>query len=677
MKSFKNTLYTVLFFLTVFALQAQNNFILSGTKSKGKIILRWANLNMAQMKQAYTYGYTLQKLNASNLIGAPLNEINVMPFSANAVVFANTQNRYMLTAKKITENIAVIDDAKNTIIDGQLSLIAADLDTNAARAMGLIYSTTVSENVAYQVVIKNGATIIAKSNIMLPKDLKESDAPKIAALKASRNQQRVDIGWTALTAYHHYAIERSEDSTKGFIVANDLPFMKINTKGSKDKAMRNDDRINFKDTTLQEGKMYYYRVQGTTLFGVKGAYSPVLKFKMKRIFKTLIILNDIQIKNGKGLSMAWQLTAPEEEKYISTYTILKREKSKEAWKSIANNIIPPLKSYLDTKVTQQNFHRIAAITLDNDTLFSSEKMSVVYDTIPPQMPQGLSGSIDAEGLLKLTWKANTEADFKGYVVYRSNASHEDLIEINNQFILKPEYQEKLPLTNLTEAIYFAVAAVDKSYNNSGPCKMIQLKKPDKIAPTAALIKDYKATDGQIDLWLFGSSSKDIAAYDIQRRLFSKAKKVVNNYTTIVSLKANDTMHYVDKTCAPFTAYEYKIVSKDDDRNSSESQTYYIQSLGEKSISAEILSLRADTLGANAQKIILTWKANLKPAPKYVLIYKKSGTENFRFYESVDYTKGLFVDVNIFINDFCGYRIQYKYDEEKYSELSKEKVLKIN
>jgi uncharacterized protein len=409
---------------------------------------------------------------------------------------------------------------------------------------------------------------------------------------------------------------------------------------------------------------------------VRSAYSPVLKFKMRRTFKTLVVLNDIQIKNGKGLSLSWELTVPEEEKYISSYTILKREKSKDAWKSIADNMLPPLKSYLDTKISQQNFHRVAAITIDKDTLFSSEKMSVVFDTIPPQMPKDLAGSIGADGLLKLTWKANAEADFKGYVIYRANAKQEALIEVNNQLLLKNEYQEKLPLNNLTEAIYFAVAAVDKSYNNSGPCKVLQLKKPDKIAPTAALIKNYKASEGQIDLWLSGSNSRDIAVYEIQRKVYSKDKKALSNFVTVAALKANDSLHYVDKSCAALTAYEYKVVSKDDDGNSSESQTYYIQSLDMKTMDAEILDLRVDTFGADNKKVILTWKIDLKPAPKYVIIYKKTTALPYQFYESVDYYQGKLVDVNIFLSDVCTYRIQYKYSEEKYSNLSKEKVILI-
>jgi uncharacterized protein len=562
------------------------------------------------------------------------------------------------------------------VIDGQLSLIAADLDTNAARAMGLIYSSSVAENVAYQVVIKNGGTIIGKSNVILTKDLKESEVPNLLALKASRIKQRVDIGWAALKAYHHYNIERSEDSTKGFKVVNELPFMKINAKGSKDKGMRNDEMINYKDSTLEEGKTYYFRVQGTTVFGVNGAYSPVLKFKMKRTYKTLVVLNDIQIKNGQGLSLSWQLTVPEEEKYISSYTIFKREKSKDAWKSITDNILPPLKSYLDNKVSQQNFHRVAAITIDKDTLFSSEKMSVVFDTIPPQMPKDLSGTIGVDGLLKLTWKANTEDDFKGYVLYRANAKHEDLIEVNNQLLLKNEYQEKLPLNNLTEDIYFAVAAVDKSYNNSGPCKVLQLKKPDKIAPTAALIKNYKATDGQIDLWLSGSNSKDIALYEIQRKVYNKDKKVLGNFVTVAALKANDSLHYIDKSCAPLTAYEYKVVSKDDDGNKSESQTYYIQSLDMKTMDAEILDLRLDSIGTSNKKVVLTWKIDTKPAPKFVMIYKKTSDLAYQFYESVDYYKGRVEDVNVFLSDICSYRIQYKFSEEKYSNLSKEKAIPI-
>ncbi len=676
---YKITLLSLFLLFASFALKAQNNFILVGTKADNAIILRWACLNTSHLKQAYISGYTLQKLNPDNLNALPLAEITIRPLAGNAPQLLNTSNPYLQAAKKVAENYQLLDDPKNNTVDGRLSQLAADLDTNAARAMGLIYSSNETTSYAYCIVIKNGTSVLAKSNVLMPSVIKPSAMPTIGTLKAARNAKRVDVSWNIAnlgTAYAFYNVERSSDKDKNFIKLNDLPIIKIKSKGTMDKAIRNDQVINFKDTTLEEGTTYYYRVVGLTVFGEKGTYSPILIYKMQRTYKTLIALNDIQIKSGKGLALSWQLTAPEEEKYIVSYTVLKKENAKDKFKAIANGILSPVKSYIDVNPKQQNFHQIAAITIDNDTIYSSQKMTVVYDTIPPDIPSGLAGSIAADGTLKLTWKTNIEKDMKGYIIYRANAAHEELIEVNNKLLAKSEYIEKLPLQNLTEDIYFAVAAVDNSYNTSLPCTVLKLKKPDRIAPSAALLKNYRAFEGYIDLWLSGSNSKDVANYEIQRKVFSKDKKTNSPYVTVANIKVSDSLHYMDKSCAPFTAYYYKIITKDDDGNSSESQDYYIQSLDEKAIEAEILDLRIDTLGTNSKKVILTWKTDLKNIPKYVMVYKKTTSAPFQFYESVDYYKGKLVDVNISEMDKVSYRIQYKYNEGKYSGLSKEKVIKI-
>jgi uncharacterized protein len=663
--------------LMIQMLQAQNNFILVGTKQNNTTILRWACLNTSHLKQAYINGYTIQKLNPSNLAAAPLTEITIKPLAGNAPQLQNTSNPYLQAAKKVADNYQLLDDPKNNTVDGRLSQLAADLDTNAASAMGLIYRTIESGNYAYCIVIKNGTSILAKSNVLMSNAIVASAMPSIGALKVARNAKRVDIAWSIAnlgTAYAYYNVERSTNANTGFMKLNDLPVIRIKSKGTMDKKERNDLVINFKDTTLQEGTTYYYRVVGQTVFGEQGAYSPVLKYKMLRTFKTLIALNDIQIKSGKGLSLSWQLTVPEEEKYIASYSVLKKENAKDQFKAIATGILPPLKSYIDAKSIQQNFHQIAAITIDNDTIFSSQKMTVVYDTIPPEIPSGLAGVIATDGTLKLTWKANTEKDMKGYIIYRANAVHEELIEVNNKLLPKSEYSEKLPLQNLTEDIYFAVSAVDNSYNTSQPSAILKLKKPDKIAPSAAVLKNYQAFEGYIDLHISGSNSKDVAAYEIQRKVFSKDKKANTAYATVATIKAKDSLHFRDKSCAPFTAYYYKVMTKDDDGNTSESQDYYIQSLDVAPIEAEITDLRFD---ATSKQVVLKWTTNLMPAPKFVLVYKQTSAHPYQFYKSLNYLEGQMNDESVENFGTSTYRIKFKYSEEKYSTLSKEKTIRIN
>jgi hypothetical protein len=59
-----------------------------------------------------------------------------------------------------------------------------------------------------------------------------------------------------------------------------------------------------------------------------------------------------------------------------------------------------------------------------------------------------------------------------------------------------------------------------------------------------------------------------------------------------------------------------------------------------------------------------------------LLYKQTAAHPYQFYKSLDYTEGQLQDENIENLGKVSYRIKFKYAEEKYSTLSKEKIIMI-
>ncbi len=94
------------------------------------------------------------------------------------------------------------------------------------------------------------------------------------------------------------------------------------------------------------------------------------------------------------------------------------------------------------------------------------------DKFPPAVPQGLM-ALAASSSVELTWDRNTEPDLRGYYVYR--AAGDGPLERVGGLLDAPGYSDRdvKPGT-----LYrYAVASLDESGNQSGPCKPVEAMLP--------------------------------------------------------------------------------------------------------------------------------------------------------------------------------------------------------
>lgn len=98
--------------------------------------------------------------------------------------------------------------------------------------------------------------------------------------------------------------------------------------------------------------------------------------------------------------------------------------------------------------------------------YSNPVRYFIPDTEPPKIPENFNGTIDQNGIVKLTWDTDTLDQLAGYRVYRTNQVNHDFVCLQQGYLSTNEFYDTLSLTTLTDEIYYAVCAVDISYNHS-------------------------------------------------------------------------------------------------------------------------------------------------------------------------------------------------------------------
>ena len=103
---------------------------------------------------------------------------------------------------------------------------------------------------------------------------------------------------------------------------------------------------------------------------------------------------------------------------------------------------------------------------------SSAVCLVPKDIFPPAAPNGLI-AVANDGAISLSWSANTEADFAGYLILRGRASDETLRPLTKVLIMETTH---LDTTVQPGASYFyAIVAVDTAVpsNKSEPSNPVE------------------------------------------------------------------------------------------------------------------------------------------------------------------------------------------------------------
>lgn len=246
------------------------------------------------------------------------------------------------------------------------------------------------------------------------------------------------------------------------------------------------------------------------------------------------------------------------------------------------------------------------------------------DEMPPAVPQNVKAVVNEKGIVSITWKPNTEADFDGYLLYTANDTNAEFTGLINAPTRDTFFSDTLSLKMLNKQVFYKVVAADIYFNRSKPSKAVKVLRPDTLAPVPPLFTKFIATDSGIHLYWNNSSSFDV----LKNNLYRINPKTKEKTLLISSLKNN---YYFDHKTEKEIVYEYYLNAEDDSKNISPNSTpFYIQMVNSKILPQ--LNFTVTAADTAKKTVTLGWN---KPAIKnnialvnYTIYYAKDGV-NFR------------------------------------------------
>jgi hypothetical protein len=170
----------------------------------------------------------------------------------------------------------------------------------------------------------------------------------------------------------------------------------------------------------------------------------------------------------------------------------------------------------------------------------------------------LTGFIDTNSVVHLSWDAGQEKDLQGYRVFFANAPDHEFSNLTPKPISATAYNDTIVKRTLTKHIYYRIAAIDNNYNHSAVSPWIKIRRLDIIPPDAPVLKNVFVKDSTIELSWHNSSSDDVVMHQLLRRAGGE-----KNWKTIAQWEGYPTKtDFIDENTIPKTYYEYTMLARD-------------------------------------------------------------------------------------------------------------------
>lgn len=534
-----------------------------------------------------------------------------------------------------------IPQADEFVTRFSFAMLAADFSANAATAMGLRYVDHTAEKgkvYLYRVespVDSSRYTIIpgvVSINTEAPQDI---PPPMIG--KINEKEQVIELTWNRNfhnLYYSAYYIERSADNGRTFTRLNNVPY--IQPVPEKDPSI---DNITYLDSVSVNYKTFQYRIIGLTPFGETGPPSAVVN-AMGRDRTPPMVPEKVSARHAGGTNVRVTWAYPRNAA-IKGFLVGRGNSARDFVPLVTEPLPPATREFMDTNAnpTASNFYVVAAVDTAGNASVSLAQYAMIIDSIPPAPPVRLAGTIDTLGHVTVHWPLGPEQDLKGYLVFFANRADHEFSQLTNRVLLDTVFRDTITVKTLTKKIYYRVVAVDHNMNYSGFSEILELRRPDVIPPTAAVIDRYKVSELGIDLSWVASTSDDLDRSILQR------KEGDGGWRTLVTYPGTERISTFTDTTALVhgKVYSYSVVSADEDnltRRSIPIRVKYNDLRQGRAVTALFASPKKTD-----ETILVNWSYPVKGEYRFIL-YRAVNGSAFTSYKSLDGKTTTFNDTNV-------------------------------
>ncbi len=463
--------------------------------------------------------------------------------------------------------------------------------------------------------------------------------------------------------FNAFYLERSEESIH-FKNVTDVPIVNLNTS---DAPLT---RMSYTDSLPENDKVYYYRVKGVTSFGeisppseqiMRGFGHEGLKFAPN--FDNALVTNDSTVE------LVWKY-AEDTSAVFDHFEISQSNQNEGAFKIVNPRIAKGERKATVVGLMPSNYFIVSAVDKYDFKMSSFPLLVQPVDSTPPAIPTGLVGTVNDSGKVILKWNANTDKDIMGYNVFKSNTKKEEMSLMNKEPLIALEFEDSVNLKMANSNVYYTIVALDKRYNQSKPCEIIELSKPDKIAPTSPSFTKFKIEEGKVNLEWANSNSDDVAFHRIYKKTLPDTSKE-ERWELVKEFKGSDSTTYSDMNVTPLTKIAYTIIAIDKSKNESTPTMPLTVEIPKDKKAKVAVNLSAEP-DRKTQKITVAWKYEEQGVVEYQL-YKTQGKIPFTLWKVVDTRNSSIVDNNVSASNLYKYAIRAVFKDGTMSNWKEVKV----
>jgi fibronectin type 3 domain-containing protein len=236
-------------------------------------------------------------------------------------------------------------------------------------------------------------------------------------ISISGDERAVRISWESSPSPEavFYHVFRSLDSSRGFHRINAMPVIILQNRQAQEKPTGG-----FIDTTVQEGRVYYYSVRAADPFGNFSV--PTLPLRYEAVDTTSPPPPDslTAIPMNGFIRISWSL--PQSKLYDGLH-IFRAESARDELQQITTDPIPhTINHYDDGRIEAYKpyFYRVKSVKANRKTSgFSNLAFADWQLSTPPLPPTGVHREPVTQGI-KVMWSPSESRFVDGYYVYRSD-----------------------------------------------------------------------------------------------------------------------------------------------------------------------------------------------------------------------------------------------------------------
>ena len=443
--------------------------------------------------------------------------------------------------------------------------------------------------------------------------------PAVQELIAQFGNKGVLLSWDIQSLsqfYASYYVERSEDGGANFTKLNGLPVSNFDERTGKQT------RMYLMDSLRENGKEYQYRVLGLNPFGQTGPASAIVKGMGKEILSAVPNIRKAFVDKKSVLQVNWVF----DEKYNNTIRgfVLKR----------ADNINGPYELFGDTlagsvrqaaltkELSASNYFTISAIAKEGEGSTSFPVLVQPEDSIPPGIPVNVKAMIDTNGVVTITWDKNQERDLMGYKVFRAQKKGEELVPLVDSVWFSTSFKDTLSLKMLNKRSYYTVTALDQRFNQSEKPALVEVRKPEVIPPSPAVITKFKIDGNNVTLHWICSSDSDVVSHAVVRKMADDTSQPVE----LISFAGRSLSTFTDNELTSGKTYNYYVVAKNEGGLTTSSEELKVTAMQNAGSPSSQFTKMYAYAQPDKRRIEITWDHNMQQIVEYQVYRAETGKQ---------------------------------------------------